>query len=953
MLSTLQALRYFDVPVARNSADDRALIEQSALGHAAALEELMRRHQAPVYRFMGPIGISPADAEDVLQETFIAAWRGALTHRALGAVRSWLFSVARNAASHHLRLRAGEPVLILSLGELAQRAGWGEPIVESAPELPDARSSGSRHRAKKLSRARLRDRVQSETQRDRRPCRECRARGATAAADLNDDDSVELPKCAEERGVASFARGPLKVSLPDSVHLGHTAMHILSVAPRVSVVAALVAVGSHLSLAQRPDTATRRGALPTVVVTASRPLHVIGHMPALEHNVILTGKKTEVIVMDSLRANVAQDVERQILGRIPGANFSETEGAGFPSNGVAFRGLDPTQSVEMNVRQDGINIAADLFGYPETYYTPPSEALERIDVVRGAASLAFGPQFGGVIDYVVRDGQTNTAPQFSSTLTGGSFGLVNSFNSLAGGTRTLTYYAFFHGRRADGWRPNSDFRQLAGFGRLTYRPTARLTLGAEYTVFRNRIHMAGGLTDSIFAVNPRASLRARNWLRSPWNVAALRANYALSSAVRWENTLSFVDGSRALVWRNEDGGPAAPDLIDPETGEPIARELEDETFRTLTLESRLRVDHSIGGRTGTLATGLRFSGVSGRRFEGGTGSTGSDFDMQLADGTWETALRLGTTNAAAFAEEMVQLTDRLSVVPGVRVEHVRSTITGQSDGAAHFAPRSYSYPLAGVGLDYITSGSTELYANVSQAYRPILYSAFTPVGTTARIDPALHSSRGGNADVGWRGTLHDVVKFDVSGFYLWYGQRIGTRTGTDASGEFVEVTNIGDSDHRGIETYVELDPFPLLGLAKSAGALDLFSSLGYVNARYVSGEFRGNRVEQAPRILARFGATYGIGRFSTTTQVSQTSDSFGDANNSVQPTEDASGGLIPAYTLLDWSVALRLAHERRVSFGINNLTDTRYFTKRTAEYPGPGILPGVGRSLYLGVGAAF
>ena len=104
----------------------------------------------------------------------------------------------------------------------------------------------------------------------------------------------------------------------------------------------------------------------------------------MQESVIYAGKKTEVLVMDSLRANVAQDVERQILGRVPGAHFSETEGAGFPSNGVGFRGLDPTQSVEINTRQNGIGIAADLYGYPETYYTPPSEALSRIEVVRGA-----------------------------------------------------------------------------------------------------------------------------------------------------------------------------------------------------------------------------------------------------------------------------------------------------------------------------------------------------------------------------------------------------------------------------------------------------------------------------------------------------------------------------------------------------------------------------------------
>jgi Fe(3+) dicitrate transport protein len=96
------------------------------------------------------------------------------------------------------------------------------------------------------------------------------------------------------------------------------------------------------------------------------------------------------------------------------------------------------------------------------------------------------------------------------------------------------------------------------------------------------------------------------------------------------------------------------------------------------------------------------------------------------------------------------------------------------------------------------------------------------------------------------------------------------------------VANIGASEHRGVESYLELDPLRLIGMSPAFGALDLFSSLAYIDARYVSGEFAGNRVEQAPRVLARFGATYGFGEFSNTLQVSHTSASFGDANNSTR-----------------------------------------------------------------------
>jgi len=124
-LPDLFDLRHLDVPGTDDT--DRSLIEQATAGDAAAFEELMRRHQAAVFRFIGALGVNDTDAEDALQETFIAAWRGAGTYDASGGVRSWLLSIARNSVRHLRRRRVGEPATLESLDALAMRAGWGEP----------------------------------------------------------------------------------------------------------------------------------------------------------------------------------------------------------------------------------------------------------------------------------------------------------------------------------------------------------------------------------------------------------------------------------------------------------------------------------------------------------------------------------------------------------------------------------------------------------------------------------------------------------------------------------------------------------------------------------------------------------------------------------------------------------------------------------------------------------
>ena len=81
-------------------------------------------------------------------------------------------------------------------------------------------------------------------------------------------------------------------------------------------------------------------------------------------------------------------------------------------------------------------------------------------------------------------------------------------------------------------------------------------------------------------------------------------------------------------------------------------------------------------------------------------------------------------------------------------------------------------------------------------------------------------------------------------------------------------------------------------------------------------------------------------------QVSYTARSFSDANNTVR-SDDSVVGEIPGYSIVDWSGSLRLSSNLDLQFGVNNLFNRKYFTLRTDEYPGPGIIPASGRSVYL------
>ena len=127
------------------------------------------------------------------------------------------------------------------------------------------------------------------------------------------------------------------------------------------------------------------------------------YLRAVEGYGIYEAKKSELIRPDQLNANLATNNSRQVFAKVPGLNIWESDGAGLQL-GIGARGLDPNRTAHFNVRQNGYDISADALGYPESYYTPPVEALERVELVRGAASLQYGSQFGGMLNFTFKEG---------------------------------------------------------------------------------------------------------------------------------------------------------------------------------------------------------------------------------------------------------------------------------------------------------------------------------------------------------------------------------------------------------------------------------------------------------------------------------------------------------------------------------------------------------------------
>ncbi len=721
------------------------------------------------------------------------------------------------------------------------------------------------------------------------------------------------------------------------------------------------------------DTAAKAsGYLDEVTVTTSAVKSEVQPLPEVLGTAIYAGKKTHLINMDAVQGNVVTNTMRQVLAKVPGIHVWESDASGIQI-GVAARGLSPNRSWEFNVRQNSYDISADPFGYPEAYYNPPLQAVQRIQVVRGAGSLQYGPQFGGMINYILRDGSGINKPfEFQTEQTAGSFGLFNSFNAVGGSTKKLHYYAFYDHRQGEGWRDNSRYRTGTAFATLNYAVNKRLSIGGEVMRYDMLSQQAGGLTDVQFAQDPQASRRSRNWFSTPWWTAAMNAAYNISDRSKLNVRVFSLWGDRESV------GYLAPqtvgDTVVTATGQQNSREVQIDKYRNYGAEARYLTSYGFFGRQHTLSAGVRGYHGNTYRLQRGKGTPGSDADFSIVDAQFPNDLTFATDNGAAFVENIFRITDKFIVIPGVRYEYITVGVKGRQGFKADGSPnnileetRSRSFVLGGVGSEYHIGQHTEVYANFSQAYRPMLFSDLSALPTTDVIDPALKDATGYNADLGYRGTVKNWLLFDVSAFYLQYNNRIGTLTQQRPDDSFYNFrTNVGSSTSKGIEALVEISPIKALAQQSRFGDVSLFASYGFTDARY--GEFRvitknssnhlvettlkDKKVENAPEHILRAGATYRIKGVQLTYQVSRVSGAFSNANNTETPTVDGNNGLIPAYIVQDLTATYGY---KRYSLraGVNNIADVRYFTRRAGGYPGPGLLPAEGRTAFVSVGARF
>ncbi|MCB0542198.1 MAG: TonB-dependent receptor [Lewinellaceae bacterium] len=677
----------------------------------------------------------------------------------------------------------------------------------------------------------------------------------------------------------------------------------------------------------------------------------IERLPELKDTYIWAGKKSEVINLQYLDANITEKTPRQIFAKVPGIFVYDMDGSGNQVN-ISTRGLDPHRGWEFNIRTNGIITNTDMYGYPASHFSLPMEAVGRIELVRGTGALQYGAQFGGMLNYETKRPDTTHAFGLEASMSAGSFGLLSNYVAAGGKTGKLEYYGYYSKRTSDGYRENGKTDYDAQGLILNYRFSPKVSLNASLLRSKYRYQIPGPLTDSMFLVDPRQSTRSRNYYSPEIYVPSLTLRWKLGAMTSLKWTASAILGQRSSVQFNK---PAdVPDIIDANTLQYAPRQVDIDQYHSYTTEMRLMHAYPLHGRHSHFAVGVQYINNDLHRRQLGVGSTGTDYDLNISEAGWGRDLHFKTGNIAVFAENKFQLTPAWSLSPGFRFESGASDMVGTiSYYPLEDVPNTieHHFALLGLNTEYRLGQHHDLYAGFSQAYRPVIFKDIVPASPFERADKDLEDAFGYNLELGYRGRT-GALNWDISAFRLQYNHRLGNLALEEGGEFFILRTNIGNSVTNGVEMFAEYN----FDIGPRVHA-SIFSSTAWMDATYQDASVRagdenvdisGNKVESTPPWISRNGLNIKYKSLSTSVLYSYTSESFADPLNTVTPSANGAVGLVPSYGILDLNASYRFG-KMVVRVSLNNLLDKQYFTKRPTFYPGPGIWSSDGRGFVASV----
>lgn len=641
---------------------------------------------------------------------------------------------------------------------------------------------------------------------------------------------------------------------------------------------------------------------------------------------IYAGKKTTSQSLRKMPA-VQPDQHRRVFSYLPGVLVSELA---VPSIlNLSYRGLnDPHESKGILILKDGIPVMSDWHGYSTLYYLPPWEAVERIEFIRGGSSLLYGPQPGPVLNYVTHAPPVDKKFEFQTKHNFGSYSSYSLYNSIGGFVGPFGYYGYYHHRQADGLRENSDYSVHSGNfkGTLHMGESSRLSL--NFDAYDSENGEAGRLTFAQYSQDPNRVTTPHDRIWIDRYVGSLTYEQEIGES----GLLTFKPwvGHQDRLSRRQTGA--------------FATNLDRQEFNFVGMDNRFRWLWELLGKEQVLTGGFLFYySDSPRDRRRGSSRKSNDgpkiFEIDRSTHYW-----------ALFMEHLFTVW-RLSVIPACRLEMIQMSVKEKFNTALTRPLIKESFfsavPLFGLGIEFDLGRRNEFYANISQGYRPKEYDDLVnPTSNTQRAPKDLDESKTWNYEVGFRGKPTRWFAYDTSFFFIDYDNYIEN---LNLGGGNFERSNSGRANFGGWEALAEIDFISLWDdlrktqWGKRVGELGLYGNLQLLDAKFISGNNKGEEPSYAPEHVFKWGLTY---KFSKWFRASLSSVFVADHYWQDSNAAGAVGTTkVASYKVWDLSLEALLYEDIFSLFGgVSNLFDETYYSRVRSD----GIEPAPGRDIHGG-----
>jgi Fe(3+) dicitrate transport protein len=647
----------------------------------------------------------------------------------------------------------------------------------------------------------------------------------------------------------------------------------------------------------------------------------------------------------------------EALRKVSGVNVRDEEGFGLRPN-IGIRGLNPTRSTKVLLLEDGIPLTYAPYGDNASYYHPPIDRFESIEVLKGSGQILYGPQtIGGVVNYITRTPPEKTSG--SLTLVGGNRDYFNGHANFGGTFRGTGLLFDLTRKQGEGARDQHrtglsdfNFKSVTALG-------ARQALTGKFNFYRERSQVSySGLTEAEYAADPRSNpffndhFYGDRFGASATHAVVFNANATL-------NTTLYGSYFRRHWWRQSSNSAQRPNRLNVD---PDCRSFADlnttcgnegrlRAYYFFGVEPHLNVRHRLFGVRSETDFGVRAHYETQERLQK-NGDLPNSRDGVLAEDN-----ERRNQAYSGFVQNRF-LFEKFTVTPGVRIEHIEFQRTNRlaNAGRGVSGRTALTQVIPGIGVSYQPAAQLTVFAGVHRGFAPprtedIINNA---TGGSIELDPELSW----NYELGFRAAPRRGLRFEATLFRMDYENQIVPAS--LAGGVGSALTNGGSTVHQGAEFTGRVDSgtlfnsrhnfylrvaYTFLPTAKFTGAR--FSNIaGFTNVSVT-----GNRLPYAPENLlnANFGYSHSVGVDALLEGVYVGRQFGDDLNLLASPRNDGQLGSLPGYAVWNATVNYHVEQLSSTFFvTAKNLLDRTYIVDRSR-----GILPSSPRLVQAGLKFRF